>query len=122
MHTLNPLQILDMEAAGYLSSTRPKRQLKDALATIHEFKKPCLTRKNGEWNLKEKSGETTMGTNAPCKPEFEGQLVKFRSPHNAKVVLLDEAIRNDKYGWLEWAAVNPNTTDYTEKLSKAMWA
>lgn len=44
-------------------------------------------------------------TNAPCKPEFEGQIVKFKSPH-ANVILYDITKRNIKYGYLEWWALN----------------
>ncbi len=44
------------------------------------------------------------GTNAPIKPQFEGQIVGFVSPH-ADVVLFDVA-RFDKYGRLEWHAIN----------------
>lgn len=47
------------------------------------------------------------GTNAPIKPQFEGQIVSFVSPH-ANVLLFDIA-RFDKYGRLEWRAINnPN--------------
>ena len=49
------------------------------------------------------------GTNAQCKPEFEGQIIKFVSPHNSKVILYDIAVRNAKYGWLEWYALNEPT-------------
>jgi len=44
-------------------------------------------------------------TNAPGKPKFEGQIVKFKSPH-ANVILYDIAKRNIKYGNLEWWALN----------------
>lgn len=44
------------------------------------------------------------GTNAPIKPQFEGQIVSFTSPH-ADVMLFDIA-RFDKYGRLEWRAIN----------------
>jgi hypothetical protein len=48
-----------------------------------------------------------IGTNAPIKPQFEGQIVSFVSPH-ANVLLFDIA-RFDKYGRLEWRAINnPN--------------
>jgi hypothetical protein len=58
------------------------------------------------------------GTNAHSKPEFEGQIVKFKSPH-ADVTLFDIAKRNKKYGWLEWHALN----DPTEKqIKQAFWA
>ena len=43
-------------------------------------------------------------TNAPIKPQFEGQIVSFVSPH-ANVMLFDIA-RFDKYGRLEWRAIN----------------
>jgi hypothetical protein len=48
------------------------------------------------------------GTNAPTKPEFEGQIVKFKSPH-ADVFIFDIAKRNKKYGYLEWQALNNPT-------------
>jgi hypothetical protein len=47
-------------------------------------------------------------TNAPTKPEFEGQIVKFKSPH-ANVFIFDIAARNEKYGHLEWHALNNPT-------------
>lgn len=47
----------------------------------------------------------TNGTNAPAKPQFEGQIIKFKSPH-ADVWLYDIAVRNEKYGWLEWYAIS----------------
>lgn len=47
----------------------------------------------------------TNGTNAPAKPQFEGQIIKFKSPR-ADVWLYDIAVRNEKYGWLEWYAIN----------------
>ena len=48
-------------------------------------------------------------TNAPIKPQFEGQIVSFMSPH-ADVMLFDIA-RFDKYGRLEWRAVNEPTDE-----------
>ena len=48
-------------------------------------------------------------TNAPIKPQFEGQIVSFMSPH-ANVLLFDIA-RLDKYGHLEWRAVNEPTDE-----------
>lgn len=48
----------------------------------------------------------TNGTNAPCKPTFEGDIIKFKSPH-ANVWLYDLCVRNPKYGWLEWRALDP---------------
>lgn len=56
-------------------------------------------------------------TNAPCKPEFEGQIVKFKSPH-ANVILYDIAKRNIKYGYLEWWALN-NPSD--NQINNAFW-
>ena len=50
------------------------------------------------------------GTNANLKPEFEGQIVKFKSPH-ANVWLFDICKRNTKYGWLEWWALNNPTIE-----------
>ena len=58
------------------------------------------------------------GTNAPSKPEFEGQIVKFKSP-NSDAILLDIAVRNEKYGWLEWRAINAPTV---EQIQSAFWA
>ena len=49
------------------------------------------------------------GTNAPIRPQFDGQIVKFKSPH-AGVILYDQARRNIKYGHLEWCALNAPTT------------
>jgi hypothetical protein len=43
--------------------------------------------------------QMNTGTNAHSRPEFEGQVVKFKSPH-ANVVLYDIAKRNLKYGGL----------------------
>ena len=48
------------------------------------------------------------GTNAHSKPEFEGQIVNFKSPH-ANVWLFDICKRNAKYGFLEWWALNEPT-------------
>jgi hypothetical protein len=57
------------------------------------------------------------GTNAPIKPKFEGQIVRFESPH-ADVVLYDIAKRNPKYGNLEWHALNDPTD---EQVMSANW-
>ncbi|NBV84558.1 hypothetical protein EBR57_10645 [bacterium] len=46
-----------------------------------------------------------IGTNAPVRPKFEGQIVKFKSPW-FDVTLYDIAVRNEKYGHLEWWAMN----------------
>ena len=46
-------------------------------------------------------------TNAPCKPRFEGQVVKFVSEHGA--ILYDIARFNPKYNCLEWWALNEPT-------------
>ena len=48
------------------------------------------------------------GINAPTRPQFDGQIVKFKSPH-AAVTLYDQARRNPKYGNLEWCALNEPT-------------
>lgn len=53
-----------------------------------------------------------MGTNCSIKPVFEGQLVRFRSPDCREVWLFDRAVRNPKYGNLEWHAVNPDDSTY----------
>ena len=58
------------------------------------------------------------GTNAPCKPEHEGQIVKFASPHDSRVMLFDIAVRNTKYGWLEWHALNEPTE---QQIKNAFW-
>lgn len=50
------------------------------------------------------------GTNAPIKPSFDGQIVKFKSPH-ANVMLYDIAKMNHKYNRLEWWALNEPTTE-----------
>lgn len=50
------------------------------------------------------------GTNAPTKPQFEGQIVKFMSPH-ADVWLYDICRQNSKYGQLEWWALNSPTVE-----------
>lgn len=62
------------------------------------------------------------GCNAPSKPQYVGQLVKFRSPHRHDVILVDEAFINEKYGYLEWRAVNPGDDNYGSKLDSAVWA
>ena len=56
------------------------------------------------------------GTNAPTKPQYEGQIVKFLSPH-ARVWLYDVCKRNAKYGNLEWWALNSPTP---EQVSNAI--
>jgi hypothetical protein len=59
--------------------------------------------------------------NATCKPEFEGQLVKYASSANQTVVLLDEARLNAKYGNLEWWAVPSDHKDFSQKMAQAKW-
>ena len=49
-----------------------------------------------------------MGTNAKSTPQFEGQIVKFKSPH-ADVMLFDIARLNRIYNRLEWWALNEPT-------------
>lgn len=51
-----------------------------------------------------------MGTNAKSTPQFEGQIVKFKSPY-ANVMLYDIARLNQKYNRLEWWALNDPTND-----------
>jgi hypothetical protein len=53
-------------------------------------------------------GHKMTGTNAPTRPQFDGQIVKFKSPY-AAVMLYDQARRNPKYGHLEWRALNEPT-------------
>jgi len=63
-------------------------------------------------------GETmTNGTNAPARPQFEGQIVKFKSPHS-DATLYDICRVNPRYGWLEWCALN-NPTD--AQKNDAIW-
>lgn len=59
------------------------------------------------------------GTNAPTKPQFEGQIVKFISPHSSDVILYDIAKKNQKYGWLEWHALNEPKEN---EKKNAFWA
>ena len=54
------------------------------------------------------------GTNAPIKPQIEGQIVKFKSP-NANVWLFDICKANAKYGHLEWWALNEPTQTQKDK-------
>jgi hypothetical protein len=49
------------------------------------------------------------GTNAPTRPNHEGQIVRFKSPH-AGVMLYDIA-KTNKYGTLEWWALNDPTEE-----------
>jgi hypothetical protein len=51
------------------------------------------------------------GTNAPSKPQHEGQIIKFISPHNSNVILYDIAVKNTKYNFLEWYALNDPTPE-----------
>jgi hypothetical protein len=55
-------------------------------------------------------GATMRGTNAPTKPRFEGEIVIFKSPH-ANIQLFDIARLNQKYGVLEWWALNDPTEE-----------
>jgi hypothetical protein len=57
------------------------------------------------------------GTNAQSKPKFEGQIVKFKSPH-ANVFLFDICKVNPKYGTLEWFALND---PLPEQIQNAVW-
>ena len=54
------------------------------------------------------------GTNAPIKPSFDGQIVKFISPF-ANVWLYDICRLNAKYGHLEWCALNEPTIEQKTK-------
>jgi hypothetical protein len=57
------------------------------------------------------------GTNAPARPEHEGEIVRFKSPH-AKVELFDIARLNQKYGFLEWWALNDPTPEQINQARK----
>lgn len=59
------------------------------------------------------------GTNAHSKPQFEGQIVKFNSPHNSHVILFDIAKYNENYGCLEWHALNEPTQ---AQINDAFWS
>jgi len=50
------------------------------------------------------------GTNAPARPTHEGQIVRFKSPHSS-AMLYDIARKNQKYGFLEWWALNDPTPE-----------
>ena len=56
--------------------------------------------------------------NAHSKPSFEGQIVKFKSPH-ADVWLYDIAKINPKYGYLEWWALNDPTPEQIKEANYA---
>lgn len=58
------------------------------------------------------------GTNAHSKPQFEGDIIKFISPHHPSVILYDICKRNEKYGNLEWHALNNPTK---EEMRNAFW-
>lgn len=58
------------------------------------------------------------GTNAPTKPQFEGEIVRFRSPHS-DAILYDIARLNKKYGLLEWWALNDPTGEQIKKAVDA---
>ena len=49
-----------------------------------------------------------MSINSKSTPQYEGQIVKFKSPH-ANVMLFDIAKINQKYNRLEWWALNEPT-------------
>jgi hypothetical protein len=57
------------------------------------------------------------GTNAPARPEIEGQIVSFKSPHSS-VILYDIARKNQKYGFLEWFALNDPTPEQINQARK----
>lgn len=57
------------------------------------------------------------GINAPIKPKYEGQIVRFESPIS-DAILFDIAKRNLKYGHLEWHALNDPTD---EQIMSANW-
>jgi hypothetical protein len=57
-----------------------------------------------------KSQRMIKGTNAPVRPEHEGEIVRFKSPHSS-AILYDIARKNQKYGFLEWNALNEPTPE-----------
>ena len=57
------------------------------------------------------------GTNAPIRPSFNGQIVRFQSPH-ANVMLYDIARLNKKYNRLEWWALNEPTEEQTNRAKE----
>ena len=57
------------------------------------------------------------GTNAPIKPSFDGQIVKFISPF-ANIWLYDICRLNAKYGHLEWCALNEPTIEQKTKATE----
>jgi hypothetical protein len=61
-------------------------------------------------------------TNASSKPQFEGQAVKYFSPHCSEIILVDVARKNRTYGHLEWWAMTPLDVGYEHALHKAQWA
>ncbi len=59
----------------------------------------------------------STGTNARSKPLFEGQIVRFRSPHANNVWLYDVCRVNPKYGYLEWYALNDPTDQQKQQAT-----
>lgn len=58
------------------------------------------------------------GTNAPSRPEYEGQIVRFLSPY-ADVICYDIAKVNKKYGYLEWWGLIEPTEEQIKKAEDA---
>ena len=57
------------------------------------------------------------GTNAPTRPQYEGQIAKFLSPY-ADVVCYDIAKTNKKYGHLEWWGLIDPTEDQIKQAKE----
>lgn len=55
--------------------------------------------------------------NASRRPMYEGQIVRFNSPH-AGVYLYDIAKVNPKYGHLEWWALNDPTDEQIKRAEE----
>ena len=56
-------------------------------------------------------------TNSPNKPEFEGQISVFQSPHHTDVLLVDIA-EYDNYGHLTWRAIPHESMLYIVSIQK----
>ena len=61
----------------------------------------------------------TGGINAPGRPQYEGQVVKFKAP-TFNVWLYDVAKRNPKYGNLEWWAISEPTEEQQVNAMEAV--
>jgi hypothetical protein len=57
------------------------------------------------------------GINAPMRPQFEGQIVKFKTSYSNEI-LYDICKINPRYKTLEWHALNDATPD---QKKSAVW-